>query len=243
MFNNSSRAFKTVFDFYHDVDPERLRLIGAISLGWNALEGSVDVILMQTLGLTPEIAIQVDSRINGLDGKIGIIREASKKLYANLSEAESLMLRKAINCIEVCKPFRDKIIHMRIAYPAQDNVKSNRRKGKELDIYASTNALKKIYDLVFMTQLEVRSLKNVIVAIRAKARYTQEQDMRLLEEKLQEAMVLLRDIQTLRESLPRPPEAGEQGLGLAYLQAEVASQGDPPKSDQAPHRGSETEGE
>src|ERR1700755_3056777 len=63
-------------DFLAEVEPRRLQLIGAIALAWNWIEGGIDTALCMCLELKSSLWIAVGSRINGIDGKLQIIRES-----------------------------------------------------------------------------------------------------------------------------------------------------------------------
>jgi len=205
MFGNSSRAFSTVFDFYRDVDGDRLKLIGAISLAWNSLENRIDFILMQALGLRPEVAIHVDSRINGMDGKVAIIKEAAKPYLSNLDDKDSLRIRKSLNAIEDLKRIRDSIIHMRVNYPAQNTVRTYKRRGKENNVHASNESLNNAYALISQLEMEIRVIVVVMKILLEGLDFGTEEQVLSRRERLLEALDLHRDVQTLRESLPPPP--------------------------------------
>lgn len=68
-------------------------------LAWNDIEGRPDQTLSTSIGLPASIALEVTSRINGLDAKFEIIRKASQyhlQFSAEIHEA----IAKTLNVLE-----------------------------------------------------------------------------------------------------------------------------------------------
>ena len=59
---------------------ERLQAIGAIMLAWNWIEGAIDTSLAVALELHPDMWTDITSRINGMDGKIAILKASERLL-------------------------------------------------------------------------------------------------------------------------------------------------------------------
>ena len=75
---NEQRPYQD-YEFLQDVEPDRLKTIGAIILAWNWIEGALDTSLAIALELHPDMWVEVTSRFGGLDGKTAILKK-----YADL---------------------------------------------------------------------------------------------------------------------------------------------------------------
>ena len=127
-----------------DVDPERLRLIGAIALDWNFLEDTVDECLHVSVHWPYELRVEIASRINGLEGKFEILK-AAVDVYRILEPAEKVLIKDTIGAISVLKTFRDAVIHMRLADPKSDIGLTHPKKGGAYEILTSIPALRSLH--------------------------------------------------------------------------------------------------
>lgn len=85
----------------------QLAAIGRTAVIFNDMEACVDELLHRLAGLRPEIAFEVSTRINGLDGKIEIINQAAagaglSAICARISE----IARKSCGMICATSPRR-----------------------------------------------------------------------------------------------------------------------------------------
>jgi len=89
---------------------EQLSEIGAIALIWNQIEIIVDFLLLVVLKLSPVIWLEVAKRINGMDGKLEILR----RFYEHndiLTEPAKQCLKHSLDAIAEYKKYRDAIVH------------------------------------------------------------------------------------------------------------------------------------
>jgi hypothetical protein len=105
MRRRSKRTFwqSAFYDIRKDLTSGQLEGIGAVMLAWNAIEGRVDEILAAAIELPFEIALEVTSRINGLDGKFEIIRK-SALYYLRLPDDIYQAIAQTLNILE--KPYK-----------------------------------------------------------------------------------------------------------------------------------------
>jgi hypothetical protein len=68
----------TGFDLKKDMDQEVIWGIGACALLWNTIEATLEVSLGLAIELPAPLWVSVTSRINGVDGRISVIKDAAK---------------------------------------------------------------------------------------------------------------------------------------------------------------------
>jgi hypothetical protein len=122
------------------IDPKKLQAIGAIILEWNYIEGATNLILDLALQIPYPLWVPVHSRINGLDGKIALIKEAFA-LPPAIPEKAQAPIRKALNAVEHYKKYRDGIAHVVLTHPEQVVAESIQRKGMTDEVLLSQEAL------------------------------------------------------------------------------------------------------
>lgn len=89
---------------------EQLAEIGAIALLYNQLESFVDFMLLVVLHLPPSTWLPVVKRINGMDGKLEILRRYAADSFILTDEAKQCV-KNALDAIGEYKGYRDAIVH------------------------------------------------------------------------------------------------------------------------------------
>lgn len=127
-----------------DIEPRKLQVIGAISLQWNFVEDIIDDCLGRALQLDLGIAVDVTSRINGMDGKREILR---KVVNSNpiLNDEEKAILCDSIGAVAEYKKYRDGIVHARIEGPNKDVAFTAPNRGAAFYVIVATVALERLY--------------------------------------------------------------------------------------------------
>lgn len=197
------------YDFLTEVEPERLQLIGAIALAWNWLEATIDTTVATALGLDPVLWVEVQSRINGFDGKIAIIKAALPRLAPDMPEELQLSIRKGLNATGNYKSIRDHIIHMRLAQPEEEVSESYQRKGDTREVYAAIEPLKAFYSHLDAHLNEVMSISTMYFYLSIIHLHRDLQKSQPEIAALKFAGALLLERQQKRECLPPLPEVPE----------------------------------
>jgi hypothetical protein len=152
---SSDRPYK-FFDI-KEVEPERLRAIGAVMLAWNWIEGAIDTSIGMALELHPNMWVDVSSRINGLDGKIAILKE-SAKLFTATPDDMLLAISKTLNAVEDHKRYRDGVAHVRMGEPSAIVADTAQRRGKTDEILITQEALDALFERLQVLQRETDEL-------------------------------------------------------------------------------------
>lgn len=213
------------YDFLTEVDPERLRLIGAVALAWNWLEATVDATLATSLGLHPAMWVEVQSRIGGFDGKIAIIKAALPTLEADMPDDIRLAIRKCLNATENYKSIRDHIIHVRPARPEEDVSETFQRRGNVKEVYTATTALKAYYDALVALVDEIEMVSTIYFYMAIMQREADEPKRQPWIKRMIPCGPQLLILQKKRESLPPLPEVPEPDPAQEAREAEELLQG------------------
>ena len=141
-----------------------LAAFGAVNIAWNDIEASVNAALGMALGLPQLMWIEVSSRINGLDGKLPIIKQAIN-IQHQLDPAACQAIADTFGQIERHKKFRDGIIHAKIFDPADPIAPTAQRKGIEDEVIVSESALYQLYDILIGIREEMDDILFMLMAM------------------------------------------------------------------------------
>jgi len=142
------------YDIRKDIKESRLAALGACIIAWNDIEGAIDTAFGMSLDLNFPMWIQVSSRINGLDGKFEIIKQAIK-LEFGLPAVLQKQIFETLDSVAHYKKFRDGVMHARITDPDDPVARTAQRKGIEDEVLISEDALNALYSHLAALRLEV----------------------------------------------------------------------------------------
>lgn len=195
------------YDFMNDVGANRLQAIGAICLAWNWLEGAVDEALGAGLGLHPDLFFPVNSRINGMDGKLGVIR-ACLTHYSTVEEVHVKTVQTSLGAIGNYKKLRDGVIHVRLL--SSDAIIGETPQWKSVDeVLVSEEALFALYRRLEILAWEAMEITKHFYTRHLIMHTNEENVKRRAVEGFQRATARLQDLQKDREALPPLPEFPE----------------------------------
>jgi len=212
-------------DIRKDIPPEQLAAMGAVTLSFNYAENSINRMLLFTVGMPVSLHRDIISRINGIDGKIAIVKKGANEL--GLSDAIRLFLAETLGegGFSLFKKYRDAVIHARIFNKEESIGELVESKGKHIEVLLSKAALDGLY-----THLEAirRELSTLLVLLSEASYLKQEglndQEKAQHEAKIQEYFVRARSHRTQRLSLPPIPEfPDEAALRAQENQVEPAA--------------------
>ena len=216
---DTKRQIRRTGKIRKDLTKTQLAGIGAVTLSYNENERLVDIILSSLLDLDKLVAPEVTSRINGMDGKIAIIKSAVKSTGAT-EEAQNLISNTLGNSgFSEFKKYRDAIIHA-IVLDAPSGIGSGPvNRGKCSEVLLTTKALNSLYRQQTVLRLELIEAMKLATVLKVAKRH----DLRCsvcaepvrapkelqpppLESEIQAATSQLLKRQRRRLSLPPLPE-------------------------------------
>jgi hypothetical protein len=212
-----------------DLSTNQLASIGAVAVAFNEAELLLDLMISVCLGFrSTNLAADINSRINGADGKIEIIKSALAELGA--PEAMRILLAEVLgkNGFGDLKAYRDAIIHARIIDSDLGIGLSVPKRGKFTEILLTQEALDGVFDRLTLLREELIGLIQSMVPLVLLSE--QEQADRVtgglgglfaqgnppshkrkeVERRVEASMSLIREHQTRRLSLPPLPEFPER---------------------------------
>ena len=138
---------------------EHLAELGAVCLAWNVVEDRVDALLQTGLDISSNIAQHVTSRINGMDGKIAIVKEMLK-VFPPAPEFFQEMVSITLAGVSECKGARDGAIHARLYSHTTELAYSAQRQGRMDEIVFTREALNGVYDRLTILDHELRCIRS-----------------------------------------------------------------------------------
>ena len=121
-------------------DQELAALVGHMTFLWNYIENALDWTLDQAIEAPPALRVDVRSRINGLDGKLAIIKKCVG-LPSKFSDGERTLVLNTLGCFDELKRARDAVTHVRIGNAERDVAPSFERQGDIYEALVSKDAI------------------------------------------------------------------------------------------------------
>lgn len=213
----SSRRFSVrSSDPFENLSTEQLSYIGAIALLYNDIEAIVDALLSLALRVTirPQ---ELTSRINGMEGKIALIKVGAR--HWGFSDAEMTHLEDVLGNggFQLMKTWRDAVIHAQVLDAPSGVAKVNERKGRVSEVLLSLDALKGFYSRLDLMRVELMSMRDILSRkqtlqleeLREFELELDDQGKERLEREIQLDWVQAQEHRNLRLSLPPIPEFPE----------------------------------
>jgi hypothetical protein len=193
------------YDVTTDIRPEKLQAFAAIMLTWNYIETYLDATLGLALQLRVDLFPHVTSRINGIDGKVAILKECAKTRLA--SEEVRLSFSKTLNSIEQYKKLRDGVAHVRIADPKADIADTIQKRGVSDEVLISQAALDALYEHIVFIGGEISLMFRIFYYCAvADEKSNPEDERREAAQLAEQHLAQLRETQKSRERLQPLPK-------------------------------------
>lgn len=203
------------FDVRKDIEPERLAAIGAVALSWNLIETLIDVCVGLALELHPDMWSSVTSRINGIEGKVELLKETAR-IRHEFSERDSAIIADTFGSVMLHKRYRDGVIHARIFHPTAIVAPSHERRGGTFEVLVSKGALDALYAHLDMLCCECAEITSLFFSsarcLGNISRHISEDEKREAAQEFQAGIVLLLDLQRQRKALRPLPRFQEEPL-------------------------------
>jgi hypothetical protein len=192
-----------------DIPQAQLAGIGAICLSYNYAENTINRMMFLAMGIPIEIYHDVTSRINGIDGKIEIVKRGAKE-HLNLAPdiLEFLSVTLGDGGFKLLKKYRDAVIHARIVNRITGVGELIESRGRHSEVLLTKDALMGLFQRLEEIRMELASLMGAIDAkwwINS-FRDPDDPDRAQYEAKIPRCFALAQDYRSRRLSLPPRPE-------------------------------------
>jgi hypothetical protein len=142
-------------DIRKDYTEKQLAGIGSVALAYNDAEIQIDVLFSFAFGLSGPSSLEVTSRINGIDGKIEIVKTALRELNAS-PEFQTLIASSLGNDgFALLKQYRDAVIHARDLDAVSGIAFTSVKRGKLYEVLLTIKALDGLYERLVLMKLEL----------------------------------------------------------------------------------------
>jgi hypothetical protein len=207
-----TRGFRSIKE---DVSTDQLAGIGAIVLIYNYAESAINRMLPVALGLSSGVYLSVTTRINGIDGKIEILKLAAADIGLPQDMRDFLADSLGNSGFSLFKKFRDAIIHARIHDPALGYGEVIESRGKMSQVLLTAEALTILFDHIEALKDELFSFLLIFVAAREiNNRASDGPETEQLALRIRDGFAQAQRHRTRRLSLPPLPEFPEESPPL-----------------------------
>jgi hypothetical protein len=193
-------------DIRKDLTPEQLAGIGAVAIAYHYAENTINRMIAVVLSLTGNTHIDVVTRINGVDGKIAIVKSGAKELGIPENIRNFMAESLGEGAFKLFKKYRDAIIHARILDPIAGIGELLESKGTHSEILLTASALNSLYDHLDMLRLELTNLLLVTISAQILSNLSSDDPKTAqCEAEIQENFAQAQAHRTRRLSLPPIP--------------------------------------
>jgi hypothetical protein len=202
----TQRYVGTTGDIKKDLSQEQLAAIGAVAMAYNKVEEEIEDLFGIATKLEGQMLLEVGTRINGIDGKIAIIKSAADTF--GLEEDDKKQLAEALGngVFVLLKGYRDSIIHSRLINAAIGVGIRYDKRAKINEVLLSKAALNALYDHLLALANELQMAASVfILSIDIYGHAAGDQERASFEAGRQENSAQFRRCQNRRQSLPPIP--------------------------------------
>jgi hypothetical protein len=154
---------KRTGDIRKDLTESQLASLGAVALAYNEAEAFIDTIMVFGLGVAAEVAAEVTSRINGVDGKIEIAKAAMKELGATGDTQAIFADSLGKGGFMKLKEYRDAVIHARTLDAPTGIAGTAAKRGKFYEVLLTKEALDGLYDRLVLVRCELMEACNIAI--------------------------------------------------------------------------------
>jgi hypothetical protein len=194
-------------DVRKNLTSEQLEWIGSIAIAWNELEGVIDITTAISLGIHPPLWFEVTTRINGVEGKLQLIRK-TRALFPEIDQTIFNAIDRVLDATAEYKTFRDAVIHAHVLdAPAGIGGLIQRRARQEI-VLLTADALKGLYNRLAILREEVICVNMTLSGLMLYLRFNPSPDdasRKRVEEEVRAYVALLQERQNDRRSLPPLP--------------------------------------
>jgi len=159
--STTPRQMRRSGDIRKDLSINQLAWIGSIAIAFNEVEALIDFMLSMALRLKA-VGPQITSRINGIDGKVEILKIAFGELSPPKDAIEALAATLGEGGFSKLKKYRDGLIHARMLDAPLGIGMTPAKRGKISTIIMSEQALEGIYNRLLLIRSELIEIANVL---------------------------------------------------------------------------------
>jgi hypothetical protein len=201
-----NRATKTTPDVTKTLSKQQFLALGKVAHFYNYCEVAIDRMFGPMVGIVPTMRREVVARINGIEGKIELIKIGA----ANLKLPEDIRLFLAVSLGDggfmKLKHFRDAVVHARVVHIQRGIGERTERRGRHFEVLLTSKALNGLARHLVEMAYELDGLMHVGLYGRAVANAPRGPKAKQFERAFQDGFAQAQLRRTRRLSLPPLPE-------------------------------------
>jgi hypothetical protein len=174
--SRTNRPIKRTGNVRKDMTKTQLAAIGAVSLAYNEAERVLDILLGGNLGLISRgigLTYDLTSRINGIDGKVAIIKSSLTQLSVPRDTLAAVADTLGEAGFSLYKKYRDAIIHS-ISLDAKAGISAGPyNRGKSSEVLVTPAALNGLYRRLVIIRSELFLISGISTQALTKFELTQ----------------------------------------------------------------------
>jgi hypothetical protein len=152
-------------DILTDIPQAQLAGIGAVALSYNYAENTVNRMMFLCMGIPIGMYRDVVTRINGVDGKIEIVKRGAKEqLNLPCEIVEFISVTLGDGHFKLLKKYRDAVIHARIVNKVTGVGELLESRGRHTEVLLTKDALMGLYKRLKEIRMELACLLMVMDA-------------------------------------------------------------------------------
>lgn len=156
------KDIKAAHDVLQDFTYEQFAGIGKFLMAYNNAEVFIDLLFIFSLNLKGSMTLSITSRINGIDGKIEIVKDALRAISAPEELQRTLSATLGAEGFAEIKRLRDMITHARMSDVENAIGISAPKRGKNYEILLSESALEALFKRAYILEFELSSLTSAV---------------------------------------------------------------------------------
>jgi hypothetical protein len=201
-----------VDDIRKDIPQAQLAAIGSVALSYNYAETTINRMLYFTVGMPIALHAEVSSRINGVDGKIAIIKAGAAEMGVQPNYLQFLADTLGEGGFSLLKKYRDAVIHARIINRVTGVGELIESRGRHVQVLLSEKALDGLYDRLEAVRMELAAFLKIFDCQSEinSLRRDDDPDREQLAAKILKFFALAQKYRNRRLSLPPLPEFPDQ---------------------------------
>lgn len=163
---DSAKYHATVGDIKNELSQRQLAAIGAVAMYYNEMEAWIDTLFWQVTELPSELELEVSTRINGIDGKLEIIKIGASSLDLAPPTLNTLRDTLGESGFVQLRKFRDAVIHARVLNAPLGLGARVDRRASVYEVLLTADALEILTEHIFAMRLELQTAANLLIAAR-----------------------------------------------------------------------------
>jgi hypothetical protein len=195
-----------IVNIKRDIPEQQLAALGAVALAFNEVEAALDRFFYTVTDLSDPLQLEVSTRINGIDGKLGIAKAGAAQVLSGL-DLEQLCDLLGEGWFKNLKDYRDGAIHARHVNAITGIGTRIDRKAEMYDYLVRKDALEAAYDILVVMRKELDEAVTLVQGIKVlKELDASDPNKAQHEAKISESRSRFRDCRRERQSLPPIPK-------------------------------------